>query len=270
MKKQIASVAAFSTILAAGTASADPVRLSHSLEEFLVTGGTAIACASTAAPQTSSDNQFWRAFTLSDFGVTESVTIENVEFGIENLTLPTLIEADITINLYQAPGGSAPSTGLELIGSTVATLGDRALEVVTVDVTGVVDAGNALVVEINQPNFQDLSGGLTGDVFFPGANSFGENDPSYISSAGCGTAEPTPYADIGFPEVHLIIIANGETGAVGCRADIDGDGVLTIFDFLGFQNLFDAGDLGADFDGDGVLTIFDFLTFQNEFDAGCP
>ncbi len=55
-----------------------------------------------------------------------------------------------------------------------------------------------------------------------------------------------------------------------CRADIDGDGVLTIFDFLGFQNAFDAGDISiADFDGDGVLTIFDFLAFQNEFDAGC-
>ncbi|MEO1008872.1 MAG: GC-type dockerin domain-anchored protein [Planctomycetota bacterium] len=55
-----------------------------------------------------------------------------------------------------------------------------------------------------------------------------------------------------------------------CRADFDGDGELTIFDFLGFQNAFDAGDLAADFDGDGALTIFDFLAFQNEFDAGCP
>lgn len=55
----------------------------------------------------------------------------------------------------------------------------------------------------------------------------------------------------------------------GCRVDLDGDGELTIFDFLAYQNLFDAGDLAADFDGDGVLTIFDFLAFQNEFDAGC-
>ncbi len=271
MKKQIASVAALSTILAAGVAHADPVRLSHSLEEFLVTGGTAVSCQSTAAPQTTSDNQFWRSFTLGDFGITEAVTIENIELGIENITLPTLFEVDITINLYQAPAGTAPAFGLELIGSTVATLGDRALEVVTIDVAGTVDAGNALIVEINQPNLQDLSGGLTGDVFFPGANSFGENAPSYISSTGCGTPAPTAYATIGFPDVHLIIIANGETGAAGCRADIDGDGVLTIFDFLGFQNAFDAGDLSvADFDGDGVLTIFDFLTFQNEFDAGCP
>jgi hypothetical protein len=54
-----------------------------------------------------------------------------------------------------------------------------------------------------------------------------------------------------------------------CAADLDGDAELTLFDFLAFQNLFDAGDLTADFDGDGELTIFDFLEFQNLFDAGC-
>jgi hypothetical protein len=58
-------------------------------------------------------------------------------------------------------------------------------------------------------------------------------------------------------------------GTLSCPADLDGDGVLTIFDFLGFQNLFDAGDPAADFDGDGSLTIFDFLAFQNAFDRGC-
>ncbi|MEQ8316767.1 MAG: GC-type dockerin domain-anchored protein [Phycisphaerales bacterium] len=54
-----------------------------------------------------------------------------------------------------------------------------------------------------------------------------------------------------------------------CYPDFDGDGQLTIFDFLAFQNAFDSGDLIADCDEDGSLTIFDFLCFQNEFDAGC-
>ncbi|MEO1008970.1 MAG: GC-type dockerin domain-anchored protein [Planctomycetota bacterium] len=58
--------------------------------------------------------------------------------------------------------------------------------------------------------------------------------------------------------------------AEGCPADLDGDGELTIFDFLAFQNLFDAGAAAADLDGDGSLTLFDFLAFQNLFDAGCP
>ncbi len=54
-----------------------------------------------------------------------------------------------------------------------------------------------------------------------------------------------------------------------CYADFDEDGSLTIFDFLAFQNAFDAGDLIADCDEDGALTIFDFLCFQNQFDLGC-
>ena len=54
-----------------------------------------------------------------------------------------------------------------------------------------------------------------------------------------------------------------------CPADLDGDGELTIFDFLHFGNLFDLMDPAADFDGDGEFTIFDFLAFQNAFDAGC-
>ena len=29
------------------------------------------------------------------------------------------------------------------------------------------------------------------------------------------------------------------------------------------------GDPQADLDGDGLLTLFDFLAFQNVFDAGC-
>ena len=68
-----------------------------------------------------------------------------------------------------------------------------------------------------------------------------------------------------------IIMDNVRVDAAGevCRADIDGDGQLTIFDFLEFQNLFSAGDLRADFDGDGELTLFDFLAFQNEFAQGC-
>ncbi|MFI4881355.1 MAG: GC-type dockerin domain-anchored protein, partial [Phycisphaerales bacterium JB064] len=55
-----------------------------------------------------------------------------------------------------------------------------------------------------------------------------------------------------------------------CPADLDGDGELTIFDFLAFQNAFDAMEPVADFDGDGDFTLFDFLAFQNAFDLGCP
>lgn len=55
-----------------------------------------------------------------------------------------------------------------------------------------------------------------------------------------------------------------------CPADLDGDGELTVADFVEYQRLFAAGDSRADFDGDGVLTFFDFLAYLNAFQAGCP
>ena len=58
-------------------------------------------------------------------------------------------------------------------------------------------------------------------------------------------------------------------GTNPCPVDMDGDGQLTIFDYLAFQTAFGTGDLQADFDGDGELTIFDFLAFQTAFAAGC-
>ncbi|MEQ8317352.1 MAG: GC-type dockerin domain-anchored protein [Phycisphaerales bacterium] len=72
----------------------------------------------------------------------------------------------------------------------------------------------------------------------------------------------------GIGPAHLIYGTSIVT-LVPCAADRDGDGELTLFDFLAFQNQFDLGDLQADLDGDGVLTIFDLLAFQNRFDAGC-
>lgn len=56
---------------------------------------------------------------------------------------------------------------------------------------------------------------------------------------------------------------------LSCPVDLDGDGEATVFDFLEFQNLFDAEDPRADFFYDGRLDIFDFLEFINEFENAC-
>ena len=78
------------------------------------------------------------------------------------------------------------------------------------------------------------------------------------------------YPSPGYGEERAYVVFGRQVGAPPCPADLDGDGSLTIFDFLEFQNLFDLMDPRADFDGDGAFTIFDFLAFQNAFGAGCP
>ena len=57
--------------------------------------------------------------------------------------------------------------------------------------------------------------------------------------------------------------------ADACYADFTGDGVLDLFDFLGFVNTFNASDPAADCVADGVFDLFDFLCFVNAFNAGC-
>jgi hypothetical protein len=102
--------------------------------------------------------------------------------------------------------------------------------------------------------------GLSGDFFLGFTSSDPVTEVRIIAAPAYGGTAVGEIFD-----ADNLVYAGGEP----CRADFDGDGQLTIFDFLAFQNAFDAGDPAADFDGDGSLTIFDFLQFQNEFDAGC-
>ncbi|MEO1009175.1 MAG: GC-type dockerin domain-anchored protein [Planctomycetota bacterium] len=74
---------------------------------------------------------------------------------------------------------------------------------------------------------------------------------------------------VGDPAVEVAGIIRRTGCAADCYADFDGDGVLTLFDFLAFQNAFQDGLPETDCDADGSLTLFDFLCFQNAFDAGC-
>jgi trimeric autotransporter adhesin len=61
----------------------------------------------------------------------------------------------------------------------------------------------------------------------------------------------------------------GCTEGPACTADCDWSGVLDLFDFLCFVNLFNAGAPQADCDLSGGLDLFDFLCFVNAFNAGC-
>lgn len=85
--------------------------------------------------------------------------------------------------------------------------------------------------------------------------------------AGTGTfaADGTVLFELRFHDKSTAIVA----ATVGCRADIDGNGAMDIFDFIEFGNLFDQQHPRADFEPDTVFDIFDFLAFGREFAAGC-
>jgi hypothetical protein len=112
-----------------------------------------------------------------------------------------------------------------------------------------------------------------GDVLIPGPDAFvtqwyeiGRRTSSVVSRDGRVLVNGQQWDNWaggeGFAAVQI-------TWLLGCHADLDGDGELTVFDFLEFQNLFDSGDPRADACYDGRLDIFDFLEFFNQFEIGC-
>ncbi|MEQ9094637.1 MAG: GC-type dockerin domain-anchored protein [Phycisphaerales bacterium] len=110
--------------------------------------------------------------------------------------------------------------------------------------------------------------GVPAGEFTEDAGGAGNGHAISIDTSSIGRFEATVRIESNDPDepVRSVRVV-GEI--VACAADLDGDGGLTVFDLLAFQNLFDAGDLAADFDGDGELTLFDFLAFQSAFNAGC-
>lgn len=54
-----------------------------------------------------------------------------------------------------------------------------------------------------------------------------------------------------------------------CRPDFDGDGRLTINDFIAFQSAWRAQEPRADFDSDGRFTVNDFIAYHSAFHQGC-
>ena len=78
-----------------------------------------------------------------------------------------------------------------------------------------------------------------------------ESDPSLVEAA-----------------VDDIVLTSLLCGA-SCPADFNGDGELSVLDFVAFQIAFVGGDDSADFNGDGELSVLDFVSFQVAFVAGC-
>jgi hypothetical protein len=65
---------------------------------------------------------------------------------------------------------------------------------------------------------------------------------------------------------HAII-----TASLGCLADMDGDGLITVNDFMRFLLYFNSNNLRAcDFSGNGVLDVTDFIGFINAVNTPCP
>lgn len=175
---------------------ADETVLSHSTSQDIAPVNSA-AC--NGGP-----TQVLRTFTLEDFDITSDFDVSEVQFGVEN----NLQAQDVTVNLYTLDGDLAYAN-MEQIGTATTNLEAQEATMVSVPVEGTVPAGGTLVAEISNE---------IGASFYVGSNAEEETAPSYIASEFCDIPEPTPTAEIDFPDMHVVMNVVGET-AGGANLD---------------------------------------------------
>jgi len=181
--------------------------ITHSASQTIITGNS-VSCN---AGGLHANNSYFRAFNLTNFGITEDFDISMVEIGVEQ-AIGAGGTQPITVYLYTS--STAFPTGypgsLTQIGTANINVPDQSLTLFQIPITGTAPAGSELVVEIFTPDGQ-----TAGHSFFIGSNNLGQTGPSYIMAADCGITVPTDVGGIGFPGMHIVMNVTGEAGGGG-------------------------------------------------------
>lgn len=166
-----------------------------------------VSCSDEQAGYTASQS-WWRRFYLAEHGAPSSLRIESVTVGVESGTAPVTVRLHALA--HATPVDTIPLDLLRPLGAShsVTVLGQ--MNTATIPVTGLlVDAmQDDLVVEYHVEETRN-------STFFAGGNPSAETHPSFISAPECGVPDPTPVADLGFPDAHMIVVANRAPPGVG-------------------------------------------------------
>jgi hypothetical protein len=154
------------------------------------------------------DNTYMRRFALNaDHGIVGAFTVQSLDWAIESAAGAGGSQP-VSVNLYSIPSGAALTfANLTPIGNSAINVNDAALAAINTPVNGVVadPTTTDLVVEVFTPNGQ-----AAGNSLFIGSNPNGQTAPGYLAAPDCGISEPTDTAAIGFPDMHIIMVVNGD------------------------------------------------------------
>ncbi len=176
------------------------VTLSQNTSNSVVAGS--ITCNAGGIPR---ENTFYRYFNLTSLGYSQ-FEVTRIDFAVETFTAGTS-PYFVDVQVYENTGGTFPAGTLNLLGSqTVEILSTYVGTVVPITLTTPITVTSPQMV-IGLKIHDAVS--LSGASFFPGSNGLGQSAPTYIVTTACGITTPTDMANIGFPNVHLILTATG-------------------------------------------------------------
>lgn len=185
-------------------------------QAVLVEGG--LACGDGFG---TADNQWYRRFHLdTDHGIVGGFQVTGVLFTAEGLyeqENPMDLNQIVHLNFHSiAKADPMLLANLTLIGTQDCQI-PKMERLVLAEGVAIQSSGNFgtlpdvtthdLVFEISADLSLDPEGVQYG--FYLGGNDDGETREGYLSSVTCGFPEPTLLADLGFPNVHFVMIVYG-------------------------------------------------------------
>jgi hypothetical protein len=197
------SNASFGSVTVNAPAGGDGVVLTQNTDPLTIVALNSVSCN---AGGLHADNNYLRRFDLDgEFGITNDLTVDSVDVGIETTTGAGGTQP-ISIVLHSIANGDAfLIANLTEIGRLDTTIADVAAVVqnFVVSSAAIDPATDDLVVDAFTPDGQ-----TEGHTFFMGSNNLGQTAPSFLYAADCGIMEPTATGDIGFGDMHIVMSVN--------------------------------------------------------------
>ncbi len=253
-------------LLPIGVISGQVKSLSQSVDESSVVPGNSFVCESGGFHFGSS---YYRSFNLDSFGFDDGFSIQSLKLGVEIANEDTTGSGGdiddgfvpLTINLYwKTPLSSIEhsANGDSNADASVDVLipGDGSVDLTVVEIplfVGVMvpPVATDLVVEIFSPGADGPN--PNDDLFVIGSNLAGQTAPSFLAAAACNTLVPTDTADIGFPNMHIVLVVDADIGPPCCDCsnplgDVDQSGQVDQGDLQPFIDLLLSGEYQCEAD----------------------
>lgn len=160
-------------------------------------------------------NSYYRVFKLADYGITTTLHVTQVEFGIQTAAAGGGAGSQpATINLGSYAGTLGGTTinlaMVRMINSMNIQIPDGSATRMTVPITADIAPTTSVIVELAIPD-----GTAAGNKFFVGTNTDIERAPGYTLGPDCGVTPPTSMQSIAddnmFGDVHLVMSVTGVT-----------------------------------------------------------
>jgi hypothetical protein len=181
-----------------------PHSITQSVDPATITPNNSISCNNGFGH---TENSYLRRFFLdTGHGIVNQFDIVSIDIGVDRSSSASGIQ-QVNVRGYSIPKG-APLTfaNMSSFVATAIALADGGPRIVNVGSAGFIadPTTHDLVIEVHTPDGQ-----VDGNLFWIGSNANGETHPSYFAAADCGIPEPTPFADLGFPNVHVVMTVHG-------------------------------------------------------------